>query len=386
MIDRWQVDLTLLEVRTLGAGGGSIARVNAILGNRLEVGPRSAGAVPGPACYDHGGVEPTVTDANLILGYVSPDDFHGGKMKLNREKAFTAIKERIAKPLQVEVEEAAWLIKKVVDGNMGDAIYKETVLRGYSPKDFVLFAYGGAGPTHCCGYASRVGVPKIVVFPYAPAFCAFGAAFMDIVMVYEQSKHLVFMTPGKCVFFSDYEEFNGTVRQLEERAIRDLEGQGYLRESAIFSLELDMRYGGQLSVKRIVSPRLFVGDEADAKAIYDEFEKEYAEAYSSMAVFPQGGVELETMALRVSVPVRKVAIDRYPLKGAKVSKEALKGKREAFWPELGGFKPTNIYEQKLLQAGNEIEGPAIIEADNTTVVLPPGKRYVVNQYLLGEID
>jgi N-methylhydantoinase A/oxoprolinase/acetone carboxylase beta subunit len=386
VIDRWQIDLTLLEVRTLGAGGGSIAKINHLLGNRLEVGPQSAGAVPGPTCYNLGGTEPTVTDANLILGYINPGYFHGGKLKLNRENSIKAINEKIARPLQVDLEEAAWLIKKVVDGNMGDAIYKETVLRAYDPKDFAMIAYGGAGPTHCVGYASRVGVPKILIFPYAPVFCAFGSAFMDMVIIYEQSKHIPIIAPTTQEYFTDYDEFNDVVRSLQEKAVRDLEGQGYAPESAIFTLELDMRYGGQLNVKRFVSPRLTLRDEDDVKAIYNEFEKEYSAAYSPMAIYPQGGVDIESMTLKSIVPVPNRELEKYPYRSSKVLGSAIKGKRDAYWPELGGFKPTTIYDQALLECGNRIDGPAIIEAYNTTVVLPPGKKYVVNEYLLGEID
>src|SRR3972149_4622740 len=129
-IDRWGVEISMLESRSIGAGGGSIARLDPTMANPLQGGPPSAGSIPGPACYDQGGNEPTVTDADVVLGYLNPDYFHGGKIRLDRQKAMSSIREKIAQPLHVEVEEAAWLIRKIIDGNMAGEIFKETVLRG----------------------------------------------------------------------------------------------------------------------------------------------------------------------------------------------------------------------------------------------------------------
>jgi N-methylhydantoinase A/oxoprolinase/acetone carboxylase beta subunit len=386
VIDRWGVEITMLESRSIGAGGGSIARLNPILGNQLEVGPQSAGSLPGPACYDLGGTEPTVTDADLVLGYLNADYFHGGKMKLDREKAATAIREKIAKPLGIDMEQGARLIKKVVDGNMGGEIFKETVLKGYDPREFVVFAFGGGGPTHCCGYTFGAGVPKVVVFPNSPVFCALGSALMDMVQFYEMSRHLPLIRPGSMEYYTDYESFNEVVRELQKQAIRDLEGQGIPSESAIFSLDLEMRYGGQLNMKRVSSPRLFMRSEDDARAIYRQFEKEYSEAYSPIAIYPQGGVDISSFILRSSYITPKFEIPRYPLKGAKPPAAAYKGRREAFWEETGRFQPTDLYEQDLLEPGNIIEGPAIIEAADTNTVLPPGRTYTVNEYRSGIIE
>ncbi len=386
VIDRWGVEITMLESKSIGAGGGSIASVDPTMGNRLEIGPQSAGSMPGPACYDLGGTEPTVTDADVVLGYVNPDYFHGGKMRLDRQKAVNAIRQKIARPLQVEVEEAAWLIKKVVDGNMAGEIFKETVLRGHDPKEFVVFAFGGAGPTHCCGYAFGAGVPKIVTFLQTPVFCALGSAVMDMVQFYEMSRHILLMQALTKEYFDDYDRFNEVVEELQRRAIRDLEGQGIAPESAVFSLELEMRYGGQLNMKRVTSPRLFVKSEEDVKAIYEEFEREYSEAYSPLAVYPEGGVDISTFILRSAYITPKIEIPRHPLKATKPPAEAYKGKREAFWEELGRFEPTDTYEQSLLEPGNKLEGPTIIEAADTNIVIPPGRVYTVNEYLSGVIE
>ena len=190
VIDTWTVDATILDVRSIGAGGGSIIRVNEMLGNQVEVGPESAGSHPGPACYNQGGTEPTVTDADVVLGYVNPSSFHGGRLALDRELAASSIEKKVAKPLGVSIEDAALLAKRVIDARMGNEIYKETVLKGFDPRDFVLFAVGGAGPVHATGFAAAAQLDTVVVFPYSSIFCAFGSSTMDVVHLYERSLHL----------------------------------------------------------------------------------------------------------------------------------------------------------------------------------------------------
>ncbi|HET6865770.1 MAG TPA: hydantoinase/oxoprolinase family protein, partial [Solirubrobacteraceae bacterium] len=249
-IDRWTVDATILDSRSIGSGGGSIARVDALLGGRLEVGPESAGSIPGPASYDQGGREATVTDADLVLGYLSPERFHGGQLKLSRRRAERAIRDRVATPLEVDVPRAALLIKRVIDARMGAEIYKETVLKGYDPRDFVIFAAGGAGPVHCCGYAEAAGMSKIVVFPFSSAFCAYGSSTMDVVHVYERSRRFSLLTAVGGRWLDEYEGFNSIVDSLRELARRDFAGEGFDPDQVRYSLELDMKFGGQLNVKR----------------------------------------------------------------------------------------------------------------------------------------
>ncbi len=392
VIDRWAVELTMLESKSIGAGGGSIARVEALMGNRLSVGPESAGSMPGPACYDLGGTEPTVTDADVVLGYINPEYFHGGQMNLDRQKAIDAIRNRIARPLQIEIEEAAWLIKKVIDGTMAGEIFKETILKGHDPKEFVVFSCGGAGPAHCCVYAFEAGVPKIAIFPISPAFCALGSGVMDVIQYYEATNYILFKQPsglggvGTGNFLTDYEGFNSTVEELQKVAVRDLKGQDISPESAIFSLELEMRYGGQLNMTRVHSPRLFIRSESDVMAIYENFEREFIKAYSALSVFPEGGVDISSFILRSLFVTPTFRMPKYPLRGTKAPSEAYKGKREVFWQELGGFKPTNTYELSLLEPGNKLEGPVVIEAADTNVVVPPGRIYTVNEFMTGIVE
>jgi N-methylhydantoinase A/acetophenone carboxylase len=385
VIDRWRVDLPIIETKSIGAGGGSIAWINKNLGNRLEVGPQSAGSYPGPVAFDQGGTEPTVTDADLVLGYIDPEYYHGGQLRLNKAKAEAAIEQKIAKPLGISVVEAAALIKKIVDGNMGNIIHKETALKGYDPKDFVLFAMGGAGATHACGYGFHAGISRILVLRQSPVFCAFSSSMMDIKHIYEESRHIVLLKPVTKELMTDYESFNEVVERLKKKALRDLAGEGFPEEDVLFELELDMKFGGQLNVKRTSSPVLALKGEADVKAVWEQFTKEYSEAYSPLGVYPEGGIEIENFVLHAIVPQPKYQLQEYEHQGSDPG-AALKGTRPAYWEEYRDFRDTKVYQMEKLRCGNIVRGPAIIESENTTVVLPPNATYTVDKYLNGFIE
>jgi N-methylhydantoinase A/oxoprolinase/acetone carboxylase beta subunit len=384
IIDRWVVDATIVDTHSIGAGGGSSARVNHLIANRVEVGPESAGSFPGPAAYNQGGTEPTVTDADVVLGYINPDYFHGGQIKLERRLAERAIREQIAVPLGVDVEEAALMVKRIVDANMGQAIRRETVLKGFDPREFILFAFGGAGPTHCCGYARFAEMEKIVVFPFAPTFCAFGSSTMDIVHVYERSRHLHLLHPATQEYLTDYDGFNQSVEALRDVAARDFEGEGYERGRVEYVLELDMKFGGQLNVKRVTSPVLRVASPDDVLAIRDAFETEYSQAYSALGLNPEAGIEIHNFVLRGRVPQPKPELPRREHTGADPSPAQI-GIRRAYWEELGSVE-TPIYRQELLECGNVIEGPAIVEAEDTTIVVEPGWRFTLDEYVNALIE
>lgn len=385
VIDRWAVDLTMLESKSIGTGGGSIAWINETLGGRLEVGPKSAGSFPGPVAYDQGGTEPTVTDANLLLGYLNAEFFHGGNLSLNMEKAKKAIEEKIAKPLGLDVYEAAYLIKKVCDGNMANIIQKETALQGHDPKDFVLFALGGGGPVHGAGFGFEAEIPKTIIMQQSPVFCAFSSSMMDVMHIYEQSQHIILSEATTQELLTDYDQLNDVVRTLQEKAIRDIEGEGFLKDQIQYQLELDMKFGGQLNIKRTVSPTIMLTSKDEVQKLIEWFTEDYSNSYSPLAVFPEGGVEIENILVKAIVPQQKYQLKEHPY-GGKDASNALKGHRKAYWPELGGFTDTDVYELDRLVNGNEIQGPALIESPHTTVVVPPNAVYSVDKYLNGEIQ
>lgn len=380
VIDKWMVNVTMMQTISVGAGGGSIAKVEK---GRLTVGPKSAGSMPGPVCYDLGGTEPTVTDADVVLGYINPDTYYGGRMPLNKAKAEKAIRDKIATPLGIEVIEAAALIRRVIDENMSGAIKREVHMRGYHPEDFVLFAFGGAGPTHMCGL--RGDVPKAVMFPAAPVFCAMGSSIMDIVHMYEQSRRMVFMEPMTEKIIIDREAFNATVDSMMAKAKQELASEGLDPEAAQYSIELDMLYGGQVNLKRASSPLVRIESDADALAVYNAFEKEFSDSFSPLVVNKPGGVFLDNFVLRVTVPTWKPEVPVFELQGPDAS-AALLGKRKAYWPEIKAWADTPTYQFEQLQAGNVVMGPAIVEAELTTIVVPPEQKFSIEKHGLGILE
>jgi len=378
IIDQWMVSTTMLQSLSIGAGGGSIAWINRALGDRLEVGPQSAGSFPGPVAYQLGGTEPTVTDANLVLGYLSPDEFFGGRMALDRDAAEDAIRERIAEPLGLTVVEAAALIRRIIDDKMASAIRKEVTLRGYRPSEFTLFAFGGGGPTHVAGYMGEI--PRAVMFPFSPVFCAYGSSIMDVVHLYERSQRMMLLAPLTGAPAVDREAFNAMVGELLDEARREVESEGLNWEDATVSLELDMLYGGQIHSKRASSPLLRLESEDDARAVYERFEQEFSEAFSPLAVNVPGGVYIDTFVLRVAIPGQKLELPELEL----TTEEAVPiGSRQAWF---GEWVDTPIYELEALQPGHAFAGPAIVQAAYTTAVIPPGRRFSIESHGLGILE
>jgi N-methylhydantoinase A/oxoprolinase/acetone carboxylase beta subunit len=383
IIDRWMVGITMIKTLSIGAGGGSIASVNKLLQNRVQVGPRSAGSMPGPACFSLGGTDPTVTDADVVLGYINPEYYYGGRMRLDKNRSIQAIRDKIAKPLAVSVEEAAAIIRKIVNGNMASAIMKEVHLRGYSPEDFILFVGGGAGATHAEGF--KGDIRKAVTFPFSPVFCAFGSSTMDIMHVYEVSKKITLMAPGTQKLSEEFATFNATVESLVDQARKDLLGDGLDPQKAAYVLELDMLYGGQFHVKRALSPRLSLHSAEDVRAICDAFNKEFSEAFSPFVVNPEGGIFVESFILKAIVTTPKVEMPKLPLEKSDPS-AARKAERPVYWPELKDFRPTPIFTQESLRPGNVIAGPAVIEGEYTTIVVPPSMCFSVDERRLGILE
>ncbi|MGA8012448.1 MAG: hydantoinase/oxoprolinase family protein [Candidatus Acidiferrales bacterium] len=383
IIDRWMVGITMIKTLSIGAGGGSIAYINKLLQNRVQVGPRSAGSMPGPACFNLGGTEPTVTDADVVLGYINPDYYFGGKMKLDKNRSIAAIRDKIAKPLGLSVEEGAAIIRKIVNGNMSSAIMKEVHLRGYSPEEFILFVGGGAGATHAEGF--KGDIRKAVMFPFSPVFCAYGSSTMDIMHVYEASKKLTLMTPGDQQITNEFAVYNQAVESLVEQARKDLVADGVDTAKAAFVLELDMLYGGQFHVKRCLSPLLSIHSVEDVRAICDAFNKEFSEAFSPFVVNPEGGIFIESFILKAIVTTPKVDLPKSPL-GTSDPSSARKGERPAYWPEEKAYRATPIFTYEALKPGHVIDGPAVVEGEYTTIVVPPLMKLSIDERGLGILE
>jgi N-methylhydantoinase A len=386
VIDCWRTNIPAIEVKSIGAGGGSIAWVNEMMGSALEVGPQSAGSMPGPACYDQGGEEATVTDADLVLGYLNPDNYLGGKMLLDPELSHEVIEKKIAQPLGVDVMEAALHIRRLVDGRMGQEVFNEVALKGHDPRDFVLFACGGAGATHACGFAPYLHVNKVVVSGYSSVFGAFGASTVNIQQVWEKSRTLKIFQWATQSYAENYDDFNTLVNELMDLAVRDFRLEGFPEEQVQFRLELDMRYGMQYNLTKIVSPHLNVQRPEDFKDICDTFTEQYSAIYTPEATFPVGGINVECFYLTASVETADSLIEQAELKGPEPPDKARLPSRKATWSGKQGAVETPVFSFAELEPGNVIAGPALIEAPDTTYVIEPEWRFTLDGYRNGILE
>lgn len=375
VIDRWRTNIPAIEVKSIGAGGGSIAWVNRLMGNQLEVGPQSAGSMPGPVCYDQGGTEPTVTDADLVLGYLNPDNYLGGEMLLDAEGAAAVIDAKVARPLGLSTLEAAWRIRRLVDARMGQEVFNEVALKGHDPRKFAVFACGGAGAAHACGFAPYIGATTVVVPSMASVSGAFGASTMEIRQVWEQSKTLKLFRYDQQSYLSDLASFNDVVASLRDQAVRDLRLEGYGAGRIRLRLDLDMRYGAQYNLTRVTAPALEFTSQDDVAALCDAFTRQYSETYSPEAAFPAGGINVECFYLTASVEEAPPALRSGGEGGAEPAADALAGHRPACFDVAKGLEDVAVYDWTKLLPGNRIAGPALIEAPDTTYVIEPGWTY-----------
>ena len=221
-----------------------------------------------------------------------------------------------------------------------------------------------------------------MIFPQAPVFSALGSSVMDIVHVYELSTRMVFLQGMTQELTTDYDAFNSAVRQLVAQATDDLASEGLPVSDAVFSVELDMLYGGQVQVKRVSCPVISIADARDAQAVYDAFEKEYSEAFSPHVVNKPGGAYIDNIIVKATIPTKKLTLPRFELGTADPS-AAETGTREAYWPELARRADTPVYSFGRLRPGHLVNGPAIVEAEFTTIVVPPGHHLSINEHGLG---
>ena len=364
--DEYPTGTTSVEVLTLGAGGGSIAWVDS--GGLLNVGPQSAGAEPGPACYGTGGKEPTVTDANVVLGYINPDYFLGGKMKINSDLAHKAIEERIAQPLKQEIERAASGIHRVVNENMVGGILSMTVRRGIDPREFLLVVGGGAGPIHAARLAKELDMKKIIIPKTAPVLCAMGMLDADITFSYVGSKYT------DTTDF-DFSSVNAMVAELEAKAKAALEREGIPVENRNFEYYVAARYHDQVSA--IDMP--FRGSQITPDTIsqlVEDFHTAHKKRYAVND--PTSYIEFTDWRVLGIGCMPRLTLKEQSYAGEDPSK-AVKDKREAYFEETGGFTQTPVYDGNKLRYGMKINGPAIIEDPLTNTIVIPNSTVTVNK-------
>jgi N-methylhydantoinase A/acetophenone carboxylase len=363
-IEGFIVNVPMMEIRAVGAGGGSIASV---VGGRLQVGPQSAGALPGPVCFDLGGVDPTVTDADLILGILDPAYFLGGTMQLDLDKARNVLTEKIAEPLGLSVEASALKIKSQVDAAMGTEI-RTLRERMDLEEDPLLIVYGGAGPAHCCHMAKAAGLRKIVVTPFSAVFSAFSSSGMDVGHRYDSRVDLPLSEN------TDFQTLENAVQGMEKQANRDMRGEGFAPNQVELGLELFVRQGED-------GPEVRFGAEADFFRRPEGIKEVMSRARESIdgADGPDGNLTITMACLIARAKVEHYEMPEIPPASAGVEK-AVKGSRSVVLAEEDGAQTTPVYDRSLLTNGHSLVGPALIESEQTTLLIPPGWRMLVDRY------
>ena len=373
-----RVAIKMVDIVSAGAGGGSVAWVDSL--GLLRVGPHSAGSDPGPACYSKGGQDPTVTDADVVLGYIDPGFFLGGEIALDAGRAEHAIAEKVAKPLGMNLEEAAQAIMTVVSSFMADEINEVSTRRGIDIRDLTLVAGGGAGPVHAAFIAEILGLPHVIVPSVASTYSAFGMFAMDVGRNYARSYITRFVD-------LDADRVQVLYEEMEQEAIAGFQDMGYEASEVAFSRTADLRYIGQFHEVEVEMPmdpgqdpvstaestfRASVFRDAGGMRMLDAVEEaieNFHTKHYDLYTFnmPWQGVELLTFRLRATVPRAPFELHRIALGGSDPS-AALKAHRRCWF--AGKAVSTPIFDGSKLLAGNRIPGPAIIEEPTTTVVIP----------------
>lgn len=356
---RYRVGVPMIQVETLGAGGGSIGWIDET--GLLQVGPQSAGSQPGPACYGRGGAKPTVTDANLVLGYLSPAGLLGGKMPLDRDKAAQAIGTRLADPLGISVERTAYGMYTIVNNNMVNGIRRVTIERGYDPRDFALVAAGGAGALHICALAREMGIATVLVPKLASGLCAFGQTISDVKYNYMAT------CPVRLDNEASFARLDSLYREIEAKGVERLMGDGFDRAEIDLKRSLDMRYVGQVH-ECTVDIETFAIGAATIETIKNAFHRRHEQLYT----YAEPGTPIEVVNIE-STFYGRVSKPKPPSIAAGASPaEAIKEHRTMIFSADGARIEAPVYDGSRLGAGATMQGPAVIEEPTTTIVLDPG--------------
>ena len=371
VIARRQVDVPALDMTTISAGGGSIAWVDDA--GFLNIGPQSAGAVPGPACYGRGGARATVTDADLICGYINPDYFLGGSQTLSLQAARQAIEKDVAQPLGLSLHHAAAGVRRIVDMKMADEVRVFAARRGVDLTHFTLLPFGGAGAVHAVAVAEELGMKRILVPARPGAFSALGLLCTDVVHDHMRSD----LKPLEMISADMAEKI---YVELQDKAIDDLITEGLNPENAYFSREIDLRYTGQGYELRTPLDGLFNGQLStqSLSAVRSRFDELHEKIHGHSA--SNRSVEVVSYRLRVSVQVPKYQLKTQVAKSKNEQGIAIKGER-LIYPRGDEAERAVVYERDGLWVGDSFKGPAIIEQFDATTVIPSGWSATVDAHL-----
>ncbi len=376
-VHQYEYYLPKVDIRTIGSGGGSKVWIDNNT-QTMRVGPESAGAVPGPVCYGRGGDVPTVTDADLVLGYLNPARFAEGTLELDVQTAQSSIEELGAR-LGMGLYECAAGIAHIVEFQMADLIRKATIEKGFDPRDFVLFAFGGAGPVHAGVFARELGVEKVIVpqRETASVWCAFGAAAADVLHIYEKVE--IMLSPF------DPAQVNRILAGLQRQATDQFENDGVAGDDWRFQFSADMRHKGQINEVEVELDRGQI-DAEQLDQLNERFVRRYEQLYGQGASLPGGRLELVALRCRAIAETAKPKVVTHEMESGVILSEALRASRKVYWSEMGHHQETPVYDGNLLKPGNQLVGPAIVELDTTTVVVRPDQTLEVDRFANLAID
>jgi N-methylhydantoinase A len=366
--DRWvggyPVKIPSVDVKAVGAGGGSIAWLD--LDGLMKVGPQSAGAVPGPVCYGLGGSEPTVTDANMVLGRLNQKSLLGGRMKINADASKEAIGQ-LSDSLKLGIIETAQGVIRIVTANMVKAIRAVSIERGHDPKEFILTAFGGAGPLHACGVARELEIRKVIIPPNPGILCAMGLLVADVRNDYVKTQLIPYNQASP-------EDIEQNFLELENAGRQWLTNEGFEPEVQRLVRSLDMRYMGQNFELTVEAPPRKI-DKQVFKALQEGFHEEHARYYGHCS--PQELIQIVNFRVTAFGMTPKLSLKKMPNQSIR-QQNALLGHRNV-WFDKSTPLSTKIFDRSCLVPGDEIIGPAIIEQMDSTTMIPPSERCVVDQ-------
>jgi N-methylhydantoinase A len=371
VVNQYEFFIPVVDVQSIGSGGGSLIRSDAVRGT-LRVGPESAGAQPGPVCYGRGGTEATVTDANVVLGYINPDYFLGGVLDLDEAGASRALAEA-GRPLGMDALETAVAATRIVNHQMADLIRKITIERGFHPRDFTIFSCGGAAGLHATQYSRFLGARRVVapLASTASVWSALGAASADLLYVHEQS--LIRRSP------LDPQELSTAFAALEERARRRLAADGVADDDVVIQRSADMKYGAQVNVVEAPVQGGTLTRDSLAR-LADAFEEAYERLFGKGAGLATAGIELQEIRIRAVGRQPKPTLARQEAEVGPPPEAARAGRRQA-WDAVGEARcDFDVWRGAGLTVGSQITGPAIVELAETTFVLHSGEQLLVDPY------